>query len=347
MALTLQQIARLVQGELAGDGAIEIRGLAKIEEAGPGELTFLSNPKYFKHLDTTRASAVLIPAGLDSPSDRAVIRTANPYLAFLLVLREFSPPKALLPPGIHPTAVLGESVRLGRGVALGAHVVVGNGCRIGDDTVLMPGVVLGDDVSVGSHCVIHAQVSIRERVRVGDRVVIHDGTVVGSDGFGFVFEGGVYQKIPQTGTVVIEDDVEIGANTAIDRATLGETRIRKGVKLDNLIQIAHNCTIGEHSAIAAQAGISGSTQVGRLVRIGGQAGFAGHTTVGDSAIVGAQSGIDKDVPPGVMVSGSPAQSHREELRRQAATRQVPELLKEIKRLRQRIEALEKEIKKAC
>jgi UDP-3-O-[3-hydroxymyristoyl] glucosamine N-acyltransferase len=342
MPLTLEFVARLVQGELTGDGTTVVTGLAKIEEAGPGEITFLSNPKYAKHLGTTRAAAVLVPLDFEAQAGLAVIRCKNPYMAFVRLLREFFPPKPLLDPGIHPTAVIGRDVRLGAGVAIGALAVVGHGCRIGEGTVLMPGVVLGNGVSVGTHCVLHAHVSLREAVTVGDRVVIHDGTVVGSDGFGFAFEGGQYHKIPQVGTVVIEDDVEIGANTTIDRATLGETRIRKGVKLDNLIQVAHNCVIGEHSAIAAQAGLSGSTVLGRGVRVGGQAGFAGHQSVGDAAIVAAQAGVDKDVPPNTMVSGSPARPHREELRVGAAVRQLPSLWKEFKRLQQRIEKPEKE-----
>jgi UDP-3-O-[3-hydroxymyristoyl] glucosamine N-acyltransferase len=342
MTLTLRELAVLAGGELSGDGALTITGPAKIEDAGPGQITFVANPKYAHFLNSTRASAVVAPPGLDVPPGRSVIRAENPYFAFMLIVRAFFPEKPFLAPGIHPSAVVGDGVRMGANVRLGAHVVIGDRCRIGDGTELLPGVVLGDDAAVGKNCVIHAGVSLRERVVLGDRVIIHDGTVVGSDGFGFAFEDGRYNKIPQVGTVVIEDDVEIGANVAIDRATLGETRIRKGAKLDNLIQIAHNCVIGEHTAIAGQAGLSGSTVLGRGVRVGGQAGFAGHLQVGDGAIVSAQAGVDKSVPEGIMVSGTPARPHREELRVEAAVRQLPKWMKEIRRLIIRLEMNEKE-----
>lgn len=347
MTRTLRELAVLSGGELTGDGGLTITGPAPIEVAGPGQITFVSNPKYAHFLASTRASAVIVPKAMDAPEGRSVIRAENPYFAFLLIVRAFFPEKPFVPPGVHPTAVVGDGVRMGEGVRIGPRVIVGNRCSIGDGTQLLPGVVLGDDVTVGKNCVIHANVSLRERVVVGDRVVIHDGTVVGSDGFGFAFEAGSYRKIPQVGTVVIEDDVEIGANTAIDRATLGETRIRKGAKLDNLIQIAHNCVVGEHAAIAAQAGLSGSTVLGRGVRVGGQAGFAGHLQVGDGAAVGAQAGVDKSVPDGIMVSGSPARPHREEMKAQAAVRQLPTWMKEIRRFINRLDTKEKESESKC
>ncbi len=347
MTRTLRDLAALSGGELTGDGGLTITGPATIEDAGPGQITFVANPKYAHFLASTKASAVVVPKGMDAPEGRPVIRAENPYFAFLLIVRAFFPEKPFVAPGVHPTAVVGDGVRMGADVRIGPRVVVGARCVIGDGTELLPGAVLGDDVSVGKRCVIHANVSLRERVVVGDRVIIHDGTVVGSDGFGFAFEGGRYQKIPQVGTVVIEDDVEIGANTAIDRATLGETRIRKGAKLDNLIQIAHNCVIGEHAAIAAQVGLSGSTVLGRGVRIGGQAGFAGHLQVGDGATIAAQAGVDKSVPGGVMISGSPARPHREEMRVQAAVRHLPSWMKEIRRLINRLEPKEKESESAC
>ncbi len=347
MTRTLRELAVLSGGELTGDGGLTITGPAPIEVAGPGQITFVSNPKYAHFLASTRASAVIVPKAMDAPEGRSVIRAENPYFAFLLIVRAFFPEKPFVAPGVHPTAVVGNGVRMGENARIGPRVVVGDRCSIGDGTELLPGVVLGEDVTVGKNCVIHANVSLRERVVVGDRVIIHDGTVVGSDGFGFAFEAGSYRKIPQVGTVVIEDDVEIGANTAIDRATLGETRIRKGAKLDNLIQIAHNCVIGEHTAIAAQAGLSGSTVLGRGVRIGGQAGFAGHLQVGDGAAVGAQAGVDKSVPGGIMVSGSPARPHREEMKAQAAVRRLPDWMKEMRRLIGRLDTKEKEPESTC
>ncbi len=347
MTLTLREIFGHTGGELVGDGNTAITGLAKIEEAADGHITFIANPKYVKHLHETGASAVIVPYGIEVPEGKSYIRSKNPYFAFLKVIRLFYPDKPPLAEGVHPTATIGTGCRMDKTVRVGSHVVVGDRCFIGKNSALMPGVVLGDDVTIGSECVIHANVSLRERVTLGDRVIIHDGTVVGSDGFGFAFEEGRYHKIPQVGTVVIEDDVEIGANVAIDRATLGETRIKKGAKLDNLIQVAHNCVIGEDTAIAAQAGLSGSTSVGKGVRIGGQAGFAGHLKVGDFASVTAQAGVDKDVPPGVIVSGYMALPHREALRLEASIRQLPELLRQIKILRETVTRIEKEMKKEC
>ncbi|MBN2201981.1 UDP-3-O-(3-hydroxymyristoyl)glucosamine N-acyltransferase [bacterium] len=347
MTRTLRDLAALSGGELSGDGGVIITGPAKIEDAGPGQITFVANSKYAHFLASTRASAVILPRDMEAPGSMPVLRADNPYFSFLLIVRAFFPEKPFLAPGIHPTAVVGDGVRMGDGAAVGPRVVIGNRCSVGDGTQLLAGAVLGDDVTIGKNCVIHANVSLRERVVVGDRVIIHDGTVVGSDGFGFAFEGGRYRKIPQVGTVVIEDDVEIGANTAIDRATLGETRIRAGAKLDNLIQIAHNCVVGEHTAIAAQAGLSGSTVIGRGVRIGGQAGFAGHLQVGDGAAVGAQAGVDKSVPEGIMVSGAPARPHREEMRAAAAVRQLPNWMKEIRRHIRQLQSKEKESESTC
>jgi UDP-3-O-[3-hydroxymyristoyl] glucosamine N-acyltransferase len=347
MGLTLREILAHTGGELVGDGNVVITGLAKIEEAGPGQLTFLANLKYSKHLSETGASAVIVPSGVETPEGKSYIRAQNPYFAFLTAIRLFHPDTPFLEKGIHPTAVIGKDCRIHESVRIGGNVVIGNGCRIGKNTELMPGAVLGDDVIVGDDCVIHSNVSLREKVILGNRIIVHDGTVIGSDGFGFAFEGGKYHKIPQIGTVVIEDDVEIGANAAIDRATLGETRIQKGAKLDNLIQIAHNCVIGEHTAIAAQAGLSGSTIIGKGVRIGGQAGFAGHLKVNDFAAVTAQSGVSKDVPPGVTVTGYMAMPHREAFKLEASIRKLPELLKQVKLLQEKIEKMEKETKPGC
>jgi UDP-3-O-[3-hydroxymyristoyl] glucosamine N-acyltransferase len=347
MTRTLREIAALTGGELVGDGDVVLTGLARIEQAGPGQLSFIANPKYARHAAETGASALLVPWDMPLPPGRNAIRSRNPYFAFRQALCAFHPEKPPLPEGVHPTAVIGRDAQLGEGVRIGPRVVVGARARIGAGTALLPGVVVGDDVTLGEACVVHANASLREGVTIGNRVVIHDGTVIGSDGFGFAFEGGRYHKIPQVGTVVVEDDVEIGANVTVDRATLGETRIRRGAKLDNLIQVAHNCEIGEHTAIAAQAGLSGSTVIGRGVRVGGQAGFGGHLSVGDFAVVGGQSGVVKSVPPKAMVSGYPARPHREELRFEAALRQLPGWAKLLKRLAARIEKLEEETRKTC
>jgi len=342
--LTLKQIASQVGGTIEGED-VAIRGVAKIEEAQSGDITFLANPKYLKYVKESHASAIVVPETIEDTSGKPCIRAANPYFTFLKIVRLFYPPKKLIDEGVHPTAIVGEGTTLGKDVSIGPYVVIGKNCTVGDRTSLMPGVVIENDVKIGNDCFLYSNVSIRQDTILGNRVIIHCGTVIGSDGFGFAFENGRYHKIPQVGHVVIEDDVEIGANTTIDRATLGETRICQGVKLDNLIQVAHNCTIGENTVIAAQTGISGSTHIGKGVRIGGQVGFAGHQTIGDGAAMGAQSGISKDVEPGVMVSGSPAKPHREMMRIQAATNKLPELLKTIKELKERIQKLEGEKEK--
>ncbi len=339
---TLDDIAGQIGGTVEGDGNILIFGVAKIEDAGQGQMTFLANTKYQKYLDQSNASVIIVPNDVESVSGKIFLRAENPYFAFMKAVRLFHPEQPYIEKGIHPTAVIGNDAKLGENISIGAYAVIGDRCSIGSNTTILPHVVLGNDVSVGEDCILHAHVSLRERVQIGNRVVIYDGTVVGSDGFGFAPEGGKYHKIPQIGTVVIEDDVEIGANVTIDRATLGETRICQGVKLDNLIQIAHNCEIGESTVVAAQTGISGSTKIGKHVRVGGQAGFAGHMSIGDGAAIGAQSGVTKSVAEGVYVFGYPAKPHKEEFRIQGAQRRLPELLKEIKELKKRVQQLEQE-----
>ncbi|MBN1895728.1 UDP-3-O-(3-hydroxymyristoyl)glucosamine N-acyltransferase [bacterium] len=346
MKLTLGEICRLAGGDLEGDPDLPISGVGKIEEAREGELTFIANPKYLKYLGRTKASAVIVPRDAPPAPSHSLIRSDNPYFVFMKALILFNPPEALYGRGIHPAAIVGQNAKLGKDLSIGPHAVIGDGCSIGDGTVLGAGVFIGNGSSVGRECILHPHVSIREKVIIGDRVIIHNGAVIGSDGFGFVPEEGVYHKIPQVGTVVIEDDVEIGANVTIDRATLGETRIKKGAKLDNLIQVAHNCSVGEHTVIAAQTGMAGSTTIGNHVRIAGQAGFAGHMSVGDGAVVAAQAGVVKDVPPGEMVSGYPARPHREELRREAAGARMPEMLREIRALKKRLDELEERMRKS-
>ena len=341
MPITLAEIAAWVHGRVEGDGSLEISGLAKIEEAGPGHLTFIANPKYAKFIHTTGASAVMV--GMDFPAcAKTLLRVDNPYFCFLNLVKKFYVQSPGVAQGVHPSAVIGEGTHLGAAVAIGPLVVIGSQCRIEDGAMLHPGVVLGDRVTVGQKSVLYANVSVREGCRIGAGVIIHMGAVIGADGFGFVFEGGQYHKLPQVGIVVIEDDVEIGANTTIDRATLGETVIRRGAKLDNLIQIAHNVVVGEHTAIAAQAGISGSTTIGKYVKMGGQAGLVGHIHIGDNAIVGAQAGITKSVPDNAFVTGYPAREHMTAKREEASLARLPELLKRVKVLEQEIEKLKKE-----
>ena len=295
MQLKITEIAKLVVGEINGDESIYITGVNKIEDAEKGELSFISNPKYAKYLETTNAATVLVSKDFPE-TNKTIIRTDNPYFAFLKILKIFHPTIDTLESGIHPTAVIDSSSNIGENVSIGARVVIGKRCSIGNKVKFYPGVIISDDVNVGENTVLYPNTTLREQVKIGKNVIIHNGTVVGSDGFGFAREGQIYHKIPQVGTVVIEDNVEIGANCTIDRATLGETRIKQGAKLDNLIQIAHNVVIGENTVIAAQTGISGSTKIGNNVIIGGQVGFVGHIEIGDNTSIGAQSGISKSLP---------------------------------------------------
>jgi len=348
--MKLGQIAAMLGGELLGDGEATIKRVAKIGEAGSGDITFIANPKYEKYINTTKASAVIISKTLDITKaqrrDVAYIKVDDPYLSFLLVLKQFAPSTPVLPIGIHSTAVIAPTAKLGEKVAIGACVVIGERCRIGNNTTIAHGTVLGDEVEIGDGTLIYPNVTIRERCRVGSRVIIHSGTVIGSDGFGFAPKpDGTYEKIPQLGIVVVEDDVEIGANCTIDRATMGETVIKQGVKLDNLIQIAHNVVVGENTVIAAQSGISGSTKLGKNCLIAGQVGIIGHLEIADRTTIAAQSGLSKSIKePGKTYFGSPAKEHSVAFRQEGAIRQLPELLRTVQQLQKRIEALEEELK---
>jgi len=352
MALTLSKIGALVGGDIEGDGNMVIERLAKIDDASEGDITFLANPKYTKYLISTKASAILIARGIEykelqqRKSRIALVRVGDPYAAFAKLIDVFHPPAAVLPPGIHPTAVIAQSAVVGKDVAIGAHAVLGEGCRIGDAAVIWHNVVLGDGAEVGERSVIYPNVTVREQCKVGKRVIIHSGTVVGSDGFGFTPRpDGTYEKIQQRGIVVIEDDVEIGANCAIDRATIGETRIKRGAKLDNLIQVAHNVVIGENTVIAAQTGISGSTKIGSGCVIAGQVGFVGHIEIADRTTIAAQSGVHKSVKePGKTFFGYPALEHHERLRIEAALRQLPELISTVRNLQGELKKLSQALK---
>ena len=349
--MTLRDIATLLGADLdaAGDDSIEIGRVAKIQDATEGDVTFLANPKYTKYLDTTRASAVIVAKDVQPPKGGRplrLLRVDDPYASFLKVLQTFNPPPEPLPPGIHPTAIVAPSSTLGHGVRIGAYVVVGEKCRIGDGAMISHGVVLGDGVTIGDASLLYPNVAVREGCVIGSRVIIHSNTTVGSDGFGFApLPDGTFEKIPQLGIVVIEDDVEIGANCAVDRATMGETRIKKGAKLDNLIQVAHNVVIGENTVIAAQAGISGSTTLGKNVMIGGQVGLTGHLEIANRTKIGAQSGVHRSVQePGTTIFGYPAYPQREAFRILGAMPQLPDLVATVRELKKTVEKLEKEIR---
>ncbi len=339
VCLRLSEIATLVGGDPAGSDDPLVSGVAGIEDAGPGDLTFLAHGRYRKKLRDTRASAVLVRR--DEPVDIPAVRVDDPALAFTIVLRKFADAgKPLCARAIHPTAVIDDSVRLGVDVAIGANVVLEEGVEVGDRSTILPGTVILRDARVGADCLIYPNVTIREDVRLGDRVIVHPGAVLGGDGFGYVPNGRLLHKIPHVGTVEIGDDVEIGANACIDRATTGVTRIGRGTKIDNLVQIAHNVKIGESSVLCAQVGVSGSTEIGNGVTLAGQVGLVGHIRIGDQVMVGAQSGVSKSIAPKHKVSGYPATEHATELRQRAALSRLPGMLETVRDLRRRLDALE-------
>lgn len=321
-ALTLADIARHVGGALEGDGTVAITGAAGIEEAGPGELTFVANPKYASALRTTRASAVLLAPDMACPESIAAVRTPDPYAALVRVLMLFDPGPPEVPPGVHPTAVVGKGVDLGEGAGVGPYAVLEAGVRIGKDTRIAAHAYVGHEAVLGEACYLHPQTYVGRRCRLGHRVVLFPGAVVGADGFGYAPHQGRYHKIPQLGIVVLGDDVEVGANACIDRATMGCTRIGRGTKIDNLVQVAHNVAIGEDGVIAAQTGISGSTRIGDRLRMGGQVGVSGHLRFGNDVTASAKSGVIGDLADGAMVSGFPARPHREWLKGIAALRKL-------------------------
>lgn len=324
---------------------VDIHRVAGIDEAGSGDITFVSNRKYVSHIKTTQASAIILGEDIP-PIDLPTLRTNDPYLIFARALEIFFTP--LQPEiGIHPTAVIAEGVQVPPDASIGAYAVIGKGCAIGSGVTIYPHVVLYPGVSVGDHCLLHSHVIVREACVLGDRVILQNGVVVGSDGFGFAptKDGGFY-KICQTGRVLIEDDVEVGANTTIDRAAVGDTIIRRGAKLDNLVQIGHGAQVGQDCVLAAQVGLAGSTRLGKGVWVGGQVGFAGHLEVGDKAIITAQSGTSHDIPPGAVMSGSPAFDNSAWLRSTAVFAKLPEMVRKLRALEKEIAELKNLIKDA-
>jgi len=342
LKVTAGELAVRLGGRVDGDSCTVLTGLAGLGEAGPGDLSFLANPRYGNLVSGTRASAVIVHDKWDGKAPCALIRVENPDAAFASVAAMAAPVPPAVAAGIDPSAVVAPDARLGDGVCIGPLCIIRSGVEIGSGTVLMGLCYVGDNSRIGEDCRLHPNVSLRERVSLGNRVIVHNGAVIGSDGFGYFRTAAGWNKIPQTGTVEIGDDVEIGANVTIDRARFGKTVIARGVKMDNLVQVAHNVRIGEHTAIAAQAGISGSTTIGRNVQIGGQAGVAGHTSVGDGAIIGAQAGVTKSVADGSFVSGYPAMPHDKARKLHAMTARLPDLRERVAGLEKRLKALEDE-----
>jgi len=329
--LSLQKIAELVGGKVDGDGSLLVRDLAEIQHAGPGELSFLGNPKYVKFLATTRATAILVEENFKEPYPN-LIRVPNVNFAYSRALAIFRPEASKSAPGIAPTAIIAPDAVLGKNVHIGAHVVIADKCVIGERVYILSNSVIGRETQIGDDTLIYPNVSVYHRCRIGKRVIIHSGAVVGSDGFGFVRVENSIEKIPQAGGVIICDDVEIGANTTVDRGTLGDTVIGKGTKIDNLVQIAHNVKIGEYCFLAGQSGVAGSTIIEDDVTIAGQVGIAGHLHIGAGAIIAAQAGVSKDIPTGAVVIGSPAQEKGKVWREMANIRSIPDIKEKIKQL---------------
>lgn len=334
MPFTAAEIARHVEGEIAGDPSVVLTGFAPAERAQPGDLTFAENPDYFSRAEQSKATAIIVGSGFVS-AQKVLIRVANARVAFAKVLSLFFP-EPVFAPGIHSLAVVAPGAQVDPSAHIGPHCVVGDNARIGPRAVLQGGNHIGANCQIGEESNLFPNVVLYPRTEVGKRVRIHSGTVIGSDGFGYVLDNGVHRKVPQVGNVIIRDDVEIGANVTIDRGALGPTIIGKGTKIDNLVQIAHNVVTGEHCLMVAQAGIAGSTKLGNYVVIGGQVGLAGHLKIGNRVAVAAQSGVMHNIPDGEKWFGSPAQPDRQTKRQVIALHQLPGLLKRVSELEKKL-----------
>jgi UDP-3-O-[3-hydroxymyristoyl] glucosamine N-acyltransferase len=342
MKFTAKQIASFVNGEVVGNENAEVYTFAKIEEGTPGALSFLANPKYTDYIYETKSSVVLVNRDFVATEEikATLIKVDNAYesLAKLMMMYEASKPRKS---GISSLASISPSAKVGENCYIAPFVVIGDGCEIGDNCMLHDGVSIGDGAKVGNGCILYAHATVYHDCRIGNNCILHSGCVIGADGFGFAPTADGYNKIPQTGIVVIEDDVEIGANTCIDRATMGSTIIHNGVKLDNLVQIAHNDEVGSHTAMAAQVGVAGTTKIGQWCIFGGQAGISGHSTIGDRTTIGPQCGTIGNLEGGRTVLGSPAIDAKEYIRLSAYMRRLPDMDKKIKALTKEIEALKK------
>jgi UDP-3-O-[3-hydroxymyristoyl] glucosamine N-acyltransferase len=335
--MTLAELASLAGSELPqGSPQLEVTGVASLLEAREGDVTFFANPRYLSQLRSTRAAVAIVPEDFSGTAAPFLIRSANPSAAFAAVVAAFAPADLVPPAGVHSSATVDPAAILGEGVSVGPGAVLEEGVLVGEGSVVGAGCLIGHGVRIGKACVLHPGVVIRERCLIGDRVILQPGTVIGSCGFGYEFQGGRHVKIPQTGIVEIGDDVEIGANTTIDRARFGRTVIGEGSKIDNLVQIAHNVQIGPHTVICAQAGISGSTRIGAYVTLAGQVGLAGHLEIGEKAVLAAKAGVSKNVPPGAMLVGAPAKPMKEFKETQFHISQLAKLSARVKELERRL-----------
>ncbi|SHI57461.1 UDP-3-O-[3-hydroxymyristoyl] glucosamine N-acyltransferase [Malonomonas rubra DSM 5091] len=342
MSATLQQLAELIGAELQGDPTLEIRRVFPIDQAQAGDITFVANPKYLSKLKDCQASAVIVAPGLEAP-DMNLLVTENPYLAFAKILT-FLQGESTAPKGIMQGAHVAETAELGDGVSVYPGAVIGENVKVGAGTVLHPGVVVYADVVIGENCLLHAGAIVREGCRLGNRVILQPSAVIGADGFGFAPDGSSYYKIPQVGIVVLEDDVEIGACSCVDRAAMGVTRIGRGTKFDNLVQIGHNADIGEDCLLVSHCGVAGSSKVGNHCTFGGQTAVAGHVTVGDNVTLGGRTGVTGNVDSNQLLSGLPPVPHKEWLKMTMSLPKVPEMRKELQKLKKRLAELEAQVK---
>lgn len=339
MDISVAQIAELLRAEVIGDASVRIHNVRGVNEAEPGDLTFVIDPKYVGALANTRASAVLIRADIQVTTAVPQIRVNNPREAFQTLTQALAPPPLTFAPGVHTSAIVAPDAVLGRNVSVQPCAVIEAGATIGDNCIIGAHAYIGAYVTLGADCFLHPRVTIRERCTIGNRVQLHPGVVIGSDGFGYEQVNGKNVKIPQIGTVVIEDDVEIGANTTIDRARFDRTIIRRGTKIDNLVQIAHNCDVGEDSIICGQVGLSGSAKVGNHVIMAGQSGMVGHIKIHDNIIVGAQCGVTKDLEKPGFYIGSPATPHMTYKKRESVVVRLPEIYRKLRALEKRVAEL--------
>lgn len=340
--ITTGELARLLGAEVEGDASLSLRGVADLESAGGGQLAFAGGPKYYAAAAACGASAVLVPRDADlGASHPTLLRTDDVGKAFIAACLMFAPKTPERPKGIDPRACVSPEAKIGENVSVGPFAVVEAGAVVGDGTVLYPQTYVGYGATLGKDCLLYPFAMVREHCRLGDRVILHGGAAIGADGFGYDVDArGVRTKIPQLGVVVLEDDVEVGANTTIDRARFGETRVGKGTKIDNLVQIAHNCVIGENSVMCAQSGMAGTCTLGKRVICAGQAGLAGHLKIGDDTVIGAQSGVPKSLPGGQMYLGSPAVPRLEFGKQVAMVNSLPKLKEQLKALAKRVAELE-------